>query len=1126
MKRSIQRLTLDGLTDGDTSQLPTFRAQELLSAQTSVINDLVQCLADQAHLDAITRIAVERLGGCLSASYAAWLELQPSSGDLAVRSDWGEPFCRPGDVVLTAAGYPEAGSDPLLENASVASTDDLMEKLAASDSPLADHGLASGATVPVVTHRGPVGVLAAFSLIPGHFASGELQFMSTIAGLIGLAVEFDQDRETSQREKAEDDLLEGAAQIIHSSLNTEEIFEQFAAHLQRLLTFDRIAIARVDDRNGVLVRSFISGAQVKGWQKGTQIKIARSVYEPAISGRAPAIYQDNGESEVEWRTSDPAYSLTGDLRSLLLAPIIWRDEVIAILALRSFEPNAYSDRERNLAKRVADQIAGALANSFSHSSALAYGSEKSKLANLGRIAAYAPDLSEVFPRLAESIRKLIPFDRIILRVLDLNDGTITSEHRLGTDMQSDAVLKPRPVSGTAAEVIGERTQGLIVTPKIIETPEEGFSSMRPVLMAGLKSTLAVPIVHKNRTIGSLVLRARAEGLYSDQDLVVAERIASQIAGALANTESHRRLNENARETLALVELARTLSSARGLQTAFDHILDAISKLMPFDRLEVFICDEQRSAITCAFARGIPVPGLEEQTVFTTGANPRWASGWSEMFSARYGPLDAGLAERSQDMESSRQAGLNSCLQVPLRSRNRLVGSLSLKSMNHNAYGDAQLRLMERVAGLAGPAIDNINTYETVQTDAGERSMLAELTRTIGHSSDIQQVYEQFAKHARLLVPSDRIAIRLVDLKQGTSKHAYISGYEREYPMQNKPAPLFGSVTEFMARTGRPIVFQETGPTKAIRSIRDRMRIAILERGFNSALSLPISVGGTVVGVVHFRSCEANRYQERHIDIAEQLVGTLAGAMTNATAWDAPIHKNGQPPSNTWAERHHSNLDSEERITLILADENLVCRSGLRDTFKDSPVDIVGEFSDLGSAMDAFEPLGARVILWDIHDGNPDQLATLAALKQEPSISSTVILSDARGSGLFKQAVALGTPAFLLKGISPSRLIDAVSHVASGGAVVDPSVLSEFLTQIPLSQLGPTEAEQAVLDQLSVKDVDILRAMASGLSNAEIADMYNFATGTIKNRLARLYRVLGVTDRAGATRFAVRVGISR
>ena len=98
------------------------------------------------------------------------------------------------------------------------------------------------------------------------------------------------------------------------------------------------------------------------------------------------------------------------------------------------------------------------------------------------------------------------------------------------------------------------------------------------------------------------------------------------------------------------------------------------------------------------------------------------------------------------------------------------------------------------------------------------------------------------------------------------------------------------------------------------------------------------------------------------------------------------------------------------------------------------------------------------------------------------------------------------------------------EIAAGGSVFDPRVLKSYFERFPVYHTGNNGDATAALQQLGERDLAILQAVANGQSNAEIAAALSFAVGTIKNRLARIYKVLGVSDRAGAMAFVIRAGI--
>jgi PAS domain S-box-containing protein len=150
--------------------------------------------------------------------------------------------------------------------------------------------------------------------------------------------------------------------IISSALNIEEVYERFAAEARKLIPFDRIAVSLNNPGEGTATITYASGMELEGKRIGDAFPLAHSGSEEVRRTRAGFLVQPEAVEELAGRFPGLIPTFQAGLRSMILAPLISRDQVIGVLHLRSKEPKVYTDRDLRLAERIANQIAGAIAN--------------------------------------------------------------------------------------------------------------------------------------------------------------------------------------------------------------------------------------------------------------------------------------------------------------------------------------------------------------------------------------------------------------------------------------------------------------------------------------------------------------------------------------------------------------------------------------------------------------------------------------------------------------------------------------------------------------------------------------------------------------------------------------------
>lgn len=216
------------------------------------------------------------------------------------------------------------------------------------------------------------------------------------------------------------------------------------------------------------------------------------------------------------------------------------------------------------------------------------------------------------------------------------------------------------------------------------------------------------------------------------------------------------------------------------------------------------------------------------------------------------------------------------------------------------------------------------------------------------------------------------------------------------------------------------------------------------------------------------------------------------------------------------------------IRLLLVDDHPLVRSGLRSLLENEPdLEVVGEASDGAEAVDLARQLRPDVVLMDLRMPGMDGIEAarrIADADGTDDIRVLIVTMFDLDEDII-EAVRAGVRGYLLKGGSADRLIDAVRAVAAGGAVLAPSVTRQLLDHAAraLPPVMPTRAE-ASLDSLSEREEEVLRLLAKGLSNAEIAEQLILGEATVKSHVSSLLGKLGLRDRLQAVVFAYRSGV--
>jgi DNA-binding NarL/FixJ family response regulator len=216
------------------------------------------------------------------------------------------------------------------------------------------------------------------------------------------------------------------------------------------------------------------------------------------------------------------------------------------------------------------------------------------------------------------------------------------------------------------------------------------------------------------------------------------------------------------------------------------------------------------------------------------------------------------------------------------------------------------------------------------------------------------------------------------------------------------------------------------------------------------------------------------------------------------------------------------------IRLLLVDDQRLMREGLRTLLELEPdLEIAGEAEDGLAALEMYPSLHPDVVLMDIRMPRLDGVEATRRILQDWPKARVIILTTFDEDALIFDGLRAGALGYLLKDVSGSELAAAIREVADGGALIEPSVARKVLAEF--SRLArPTAIERAAAEEisstLSERESEILRLLAQGASNRQIANQLFLAEGTVKNYISAILSKLGVEDRTQAALRARELGL--
>jgi DNA-binding NarL/FixJ family response regulator len=216
----------------------------------------------------------------------------------------------------------------------------------------------------------------------------------------------------------------------------------------------------------------------------------------------------------------------------------------------------------------------------------------------------------------------------------------------------------------------------------------------------------------------------------------------------------------------------------------------------------------------------------------------------------------------------------------------------------------------------------------------------------------------------------------------------------------------------------------------------------------------------------------------------------------------------------------------EPVTVVIADDQRLVRQGLRLILESEPgIEVVAEAADGAEAVALARQHSPAVALLDIRMPVLDGLRAARQVIEKCPATRVLILTTFDADEYVYETLRVGASGFLLKDAPSDQLIVAVRSVAAGDALIDPVITRRLISRFVLAARPPGPGEvPEVLSPLTARELDVLRLLARGFSNQEIARELVVEENTVKTHVSRILMKLGLRDRVQAVVLAYETGL--
>ena len=207
----------------------------------------------------------------------------------------------------------------------------------------------------------------------------------------------------------------------------------------------------------------------------------------------------------------------------------------------------------------------------------------------------------------------------------------------------------------------------------------------------------------------------------------------------------------------------------------------------------------------------------------------------------------------------------------------------------------------------------------------------------------------------------------------------------------------------------------------------------------------------------------------------------------------------------------------KEIKIIIADDHDLIRQGLRTIISlEEDIKIIKEVENGKMLLDGLKTNKADVVLLDVNMPVINGLESLKKLKESDPKIKVIMLTIERFDSTIRKAIDIGADGYVLKDSAGTEIVEAIRTVYEGEKYIDKSLVTMLFDQMTMKD----HQESSLLDELSRREVEVLREIARGRGNREIGENLFISEKTVKNYATGIFRKLGVKDRVQATILAI------
>ena len=728
-------------------------------------------------------------------------------------------------------------------------------------------GIRSELCVPIRVYKKIIGVFNVESTKENAFDEEDEQFLGTVAGSLGTALENVRLYEMERLRREEAEALREAVASLSEHIEMDPLMERILDSIRKIIPYDSASIffKTGEDMEIVAARGFnpeddIIGKMVPNTAKWHDLVNTRQTFIMADAQLDPRFQKWKGSEKI---------------RGWMGVPMITQENVVGFINIDSHRVNAFTDRDATLAQTFANSAAVAIQNAVLFKQEREQRRREESMLDLMRVTTSTLELDEVMQTILQHLLSLIPSDSGTIQLVEGSNLRIAA-----TQGFDEGLLTPGQLLKLGDSRIKQRALESIQPVRINNTKDDpdflNFEGTEYV-----NSFMAIPLVYKGNAIGLATLDSRSVNRYSQEDADFAFAIANQAAIAIGNAKLYQEALRASDRRVVLHRVSQDIIRfTQDTEKIYKAIHEAASNLMPCDVFLITLQDDATNNITSVYAveagQRYPPQSVPAQKGFTAEV---MQSGESLILRD-----EADIAQRHAIRFGSPKR-VQSVVAIPLRIGERITGMLSAQCYEPYAYGEEEQALLEMLATHAATAIENSRLFQEESRRTKIIETMVDIANEIATTQDIIPVLDKISQRTMELLDANHVAIYLLHDNNNTLKVINAHGKHRQKLLSHSLRVGEG-ITGSVVASGKPDIID------LVASDPRRIRVPGTPKDdaeHETMMSSPLILRGKCIGAVNaWRMRSSGIFSQLELSFLTSIANQISVAIESANLFKETV----------------------------------------------------------------------------------------------------------------------------------------------------------------------------------------------------------------------------------------------